>query len=148
MDAWMVNGLAFIKHIYRHICTLVVNFHLTYHLLMNKQFVLQLDQESETEPLIFQSEESCPCLWAMATTGSYPFFGGQERVQTLPVNETCSSSVGGQQPDHNCYLQLIVQGKPGQQEQKHETYADSTTLWNSWNLICTKKWNLYILTKK
>lgn len=33
-------------------------------------------------------------------------------MQTLPVNDTCSSGVGGQQPDHNGDLQLIVQWKP------------------------------------
>lgn len=33
-------------------------------------------------------------------------------MQTLPVNETGSSGVGRQQPDHKGYLQLVVQRKP------------------------------------
>lgn len=41
-------------------------------------------------------------------------------MQTLPVNETCSSGVGGQQPDHKSYLQLIVERKPGNVDEQRD----------------------------
>ncbi len=63
---------------------------------------------------------------------SYLFFGGKQRVQTLPVNETGSSSVGRQQPNHNGYLQLIVQRKPG-----HEHTHTHTKHYLSVDTVCT-----------
>lgn len=53
-------------------------------------------------------------LWSClrADRRSYPLSGGQQRVQTLPVDEARSSGVRGQQPNHKRNLQLIVQWEP------------------------------------
>ena len=46
-------------------------------------------------------------------TSQYPLSGGQQGVKELPVDQPGSSGVGRQQPDDEGYLQLVVEGEPG-----------------------------------